>query len=150
MKSTGYKKIIIDFICILYIILFVYAGVSKVLDYENFRVQIGQSPLLSAFAGVLAWLVPATEIIISFLLLFSRTKVLALFSGYTLMIMFTAYIYILLNFSSYTPCSCGGILEKMGWNTHLLFNLFFVILAAIAIVLQSQIIPIKTHRNEKI
>lgn len=124
-----------DVAAYLFILLFVYAAVSKLLDYENFAVQIGQSPLLSAYAGLLAWLVPTLEIIISFLLIFKRLRLWSLFAAYVLMIMFTAYIFIMLNYSSFLPCSCGGILEKLDWTEHLIFNVGFVMLALIAMIL---------------
>jgi len=124
-----------DVAAYLFILLFVYAAVSKLLEYENFAVQIGQSPLLSAYAGLLAWLVPALEIIIAFLLIFRRLQFWSLFAAYVLMIMFTAYIFIMLNYSSFLPCSCGGILEKLDWTEHLIFNIGFVVLAFIAMIL---------------
>ena len=124
-----------DVAAYLFILLFVYAAVSKLLEYENFAVQIGQSPLLSAYAGLLAWLVPALEIIIAFLLIFKRLQFWSLFAAYVLMIMFTAYIFIMLNYSSFLPCSCGGILEKLDWTEHLIFNIGFVVLAFIAMIL---------------
>jgi hypothetical protein len=33
------------------IILFTYAAISKLIDFENFQTQLGQSPLLSAYAA---------------------------------------------------------------------------------------------------
>jgi len=48
------------------------------------------------------------------------------------MLMFTSYIIVILNYSSFVPCSCGGILEKIGWKEHLIFNIVFTILAATA------------------
>ncbi|MBC5862834.1 MauE/DoxX family redox-associated membrane protein [Flavobacterium turcicum] len=135
MKSrTTIKSIILETICLLYVLLFVYAAVSKLLDFENFEVQLGQSPLLSAFAGLIVWIAPLTELLISLLLLIKRFRLIGLFAAYSLMVMFTTYIYIILNYSSFIPCSCGGILEKMGWTEHLLFNLFFVIIALIGIL----------------
>ncbi len=41
----------------------------------------------------------------------------------------------ILNYSEFIPCSCGGILEKMDWKTHLIFNIATVIVAAFTIVL---------------
>lgn len=132
------KNTIIEFICLLFVLLFVYASTNKLLDYENFRVQLGQSPLLSAFAFWISWLVPLFELIISCLLIFRSTRMYGLLLAFNLMIMFTVYIFIILHYSSYVPCSCGGILEKMSWNAHMLFNFIFIALAVIAIVL---------HRN---
>jgi uncharacterized membrane protein YphA (DoxX/SURF4 family) len=143
LSSAQTNKIAV-FICYLYILLFTYAAVSKLLDFENFRVQLGQSPLLSAFAAVISRLVPMIELLIVVLLLSPRFRLTALFASFSLMLMFTAYIYIILNYSSFIPCSCGGILEKMGWNEHLLFNIIFIILAIIGILVLRNATP-KDH-----
>lgn len=54
------------------------------------------------------------------------------------MAMFTTYIFIILNFSTFVPCSCGGILEKMGWTEHLIFNISFLLLAVLGIFLSTE------------
>ncbi|WP_268225322.1 DoxX family protein [Sinomicrobium oceani] len=131
----SHKQYIVTVICLLYVLLFIYAAVSKLLDFENFRVQLGQSPMLSVYAGWIAWVIPSAEILIAALLLFYRTRLLGLLASFGLMVMFTTYIYITLNYSSFIPCSCGGILEKLGWTEHLVFNLFFVLIALVGISL---------------
>lgn len=120
-------------------LLFIYAAVSKLLDFENFQVQLGQSPLLSAFASWVSWTVILAELLISVLLIFRSTRLWGLVSAFNLMVMFTVYIFLILHYSSFVPCSCGGILEKMSWNAHLLFNLLFVVLAFIGATMQIQI-----------
>jgi uncharacterized membrane protein YphA (DoxX/SURF4 family) len=146
--NLRYKYIFIEVISFLYVVLFVYAAVSKLLDFENFRVQLGQSPLLSAFAGVIAWIVPALELFIALLIVSKRLRIIGLFGALGLMIMFTAYIFIILNYSSFVPCSCGGILEKLGWTEHLFFNLVFIMLAAAGILLLAVGVP-KVHLISK-
>lgn len=131
------RAIIIETVCLLYILLFVYATVSKLLDFQNFQIQIGQSPLLSAFATEVSIGVPVIEFILVLLLLLPKYRLYGLYGSFSLMTMFSAYIYIILNFSSFTPCSCGGILEQMSWNQHLVFNLVFVLISAIAVILLS-------------
>lgn len=116
-----------------FILLFIYAGVSKMLDFENFQVQIGQSPLMSAWAGFVSYAVIAAELLICGLLVYRGTQPAGLYASYALMVAFTVYIYLILNFSDFVPCSCGGILEEMGWTEHLLFNMACVVLAAAAI-----------------
>ncbi|MFV8326856.1 MauE/DoxX family redox-associated membrane protein [Flavobacterium sp. ZS1P14] len=133
--NTQIQNLFLEFICLLYILLFVYAAASKLLDFENFQVQLGQSPMLSAFTGFVSWAVPIIELLIVALLLFPRLRFFALFVAFSLMVMFTSYIIIILNFSSFIPCSCGGILEKMSWTQHLVFNSVFVLLAAAGILL---------------
>ncbi len=129
------KRGLIQFVVFAYVILFIYAAISKLLDFETFTVQLSQSPLLSAYAGIIAWLIPGIEIVIALLLVVPKFRVLALYAAFTLMVMFTIYIYIILNFSDFIPCSCGGVLEKLGWTEHLIFNIVFIVLAAVAILL---------------
>jgi len=131
--STQTRNNIVGIICYIYVLLFIYAATSKFLDFENFRIQLGQSPLLSAFAVWISVAVPVSEIIIAILLLIPKFRFLGLFAAYSLMVMFTAYIYIILNYSSFIPCSCGGVLEKMGWTEHIVFNLIFIVIAAIGV-----------------
>lgn len=134
---SKYKNVLLEVICILYILLFVYAAVNKFLVFDEFVIQIGQSPVLTAYAGWVAWVVPSLEILISLMLVIPRFRLLALYAAFTLMVMFTAYIFIILNFSDHIPCSCGGVLEKLGWTEHLIFNIAFVILAFIGIIIMS-------------
>ena len=132
------RKALIEAISLLYVLLFIYAATSKLFDFQNFQVQVGQSPMLSIFAD---WISPSLiciEFLIAVMLLNRRTKMTALFFSLGLMTMFTAYIFILLHYSSFVPCSCGGVLEKMSWNTHLIFNIFFVVLAVYAILLNAK------------
>jgi hypothetical protein len=129
------KSIIIESICLLYVLLFVYAALSKLIDFENFRVQLGQSPLLSAFAGWVSSLVLLSEFLISILLFVPKIRIIALYLAVGLMTMFTTYIIIILNYSSFIPCSCGGILEKLGWREHLIFNCVFILIGIIALLL---------------
>lgn len=137
MKRELIKSNIIYIVALLHIVLFTYAAVSKILDFQNFQIQIGQSPLLSAFAAWVSYGVPILEIGLVLLLLLPKYRWIGLYGSFLLMVMFSAYIFIILNYSSFVPCSCGGILEKMTWNEHLIFNLAFVLLGAVAIVLLS-------------
>lgn len=136
--NMGLRKNIVEGICLLYLLLFVYAAVSKLLDYHDFSIKLGQSPLLSAFAGYVAVGVPLLELIISLLLCFARWRFIGLFASFCLMVAFTTYIVIILNFSSYVPCSCGGILQDLGWTDHLIFNVVFVLLAVIGLLLSER------------
>lgn len=121
-------------ISVLCAILFIYAATSKLWDVQQFQVQLGQSPILTAYAEWVAWAVPLTEYVLALLLLMDRFRLYALYATLGLMVMFTTYIVLVLNFSDYVPCSCGGVLENLGWTEHITFNLFFVILTIIAII----------------
>lgn len=118
--------------------LFVYAAVSKLLDFETFETQLGQSPLLSAYAKPVAFGVPLFELIIAFFLMYKPFRMIALFGFLGMMVMFTTYIIVVLIFSPYIPCSCGGVLEALGWKEHLIFNSLFIGVALIGIFVEKE------------
>src|SRR5690606_26327882 len=97
--SIRYRALLVEIISLLFVILFVYAAVSKLLDSEVFTGQLAQSPLFSAFAYPIALLVPTVEICIAVLLMIARFRYFALFAAFLLTVMPTAYILIILNFS---------------------------------------------------
>jgi uncharacterized membrane protein YphA (DoxX/SURF4 family) len=125
-------------IAVFFVLLFVYAGVSKMLDFENFQVQLAQSPLLSAWAGLVSYAVIIMELVVVLLLCFDRTRLPGLHASFGLMVAFTVYITLILNYSDFVPCSCGGVLEKMTWDQHLIFNIICVLLALTAIILMEK------------
>ncbi|UKB78596.1 DoxX family protein [Chryseobacterium sp. MEBOG07] len=121
-----------------FVLLFCYAGISKMLDFENFQVQLAQSPLLSAFAGLISYSVIIVELIIVLLLCIKSTRLIGLYLSLGIMISFTVYIYLILNYSDFVPCSCGGILEKLGWTEHMIFNIVCVLIAFAGIYILEQ------------
>lgn len=137
MKNDTIRKVAIEIFAFLFILLFAYAAFAKLVDYEKFRVQLGQSPLLTAFAGWVAWCIPVVELIVCVKLATPRLRLIGFYSFYGMMVMFTAYIIAILQFSDYIPCSCGGVLKDLSWGQHLVFNISFIVLAMAAIMLYS-------------
>lgn len=133
--ASAFKSNFIYAATLLYIVLFTYSALSKLLDFQNFQAQLGQSPLLSPYATLVSFAVPIIELVLVMVLAAPYSRITGLYVSCCLMIMFTTYIIIILHFSSFIPCSCGGILEKLGWTEHLVFNIAFIVLAMLAIVL---------------
>lgn len=129
------QNVFLEMVCFLYIILFTYAAISKLIDFENFQTQLGQSPLLSAYAASISFLVIFAELGLVLALFLRVSRIKALYLSVGLMTVFTSYIILILNFSSFIPCSCGGILEKLGWTEHLIFNLFFIFIGSCSLLL---------------
>lgn len=138
LKSDKTKKVALEIICFLFILLFTYAAVMKLIDVQKFTVQIGQSPLLTDFARVVAWVIPISELLIAGMLAITRFRLVGLYASFSLMVMFTAYIIAILTIDENIPCSCGGVLESMGWTEHLIFNIGFVILGLGGILLHTK------------
>lgn len=131
------RKLATEIISLLFIFLFVYAGLSKLMDVEKFRIEIGQSPLLTKMASFIAWFIPLSEIAVTVLLAIPRFRMIGLLASFGLMVLFSSYIVAILGFSENIPCSCGGVLASLGWTEHLIFNGVFVVLAAAGILFSS-------------
>jgi len=145
--SIQTRNNIVSIICYLYVVLFTYAATSKFLDYENFRIQLGQSPILTNFTGIIAYGIPAIELLIAITLTINKLRTIALYASLGLMTAFSMYIITILKLSDFVPCSCGGILERMGWTEHLIFNLVFVALGIIGIILIGQDLKKTSNSN---
>lgn len=52
------------------------------------------------------------------------------------MVIFTAYIVVILQFSEEIPCACGGVLQSLGWKEHLIFNIVFSLIALTGVLLE--------------
>lgn len=129
------KTVIVEMGSAFFIFLFIYASLSKVQEFEKFSIELQKSPVLSYFSGFISVAVPTSELIITGLLLIKNCQLVALYFSFSLMTMFTTYIVGILSFSSYIPCSCGGILQSMTWSQHLVFNLLIVLIAGAAILI---------------
>ena len=131
------RKLVIEILASLLILLFVYASVSKWLDFNTFIGQMDNQPFPNWMTPALVWIIPCSEILISLLLMFSKTQQLGFYAAFVLMLLFTLYTaLVLLNVFGRVPCSCGGIIEKLNWKQHLVFNLFFASVAFTGIVLK--------------
>ncbi len=129
------RVVIIETVRFLFIVLFLYAAGTKLTDYDRFIVQVGKSPLLTSYADYIAWMIPCNEIVVAVLLILPRTRLLGMHAAFGLMAMFTFYIAAILSFSEELPCSCGGVLNSLGWKEHLVFNIVFTSLSIAGIIL---------------
>lgn len=138
---------IVETICYLYSILFLYTASSKLMGLSDFKFQMGRSEILGPFAEWIGWMVPLLEIVLAILLLTKVYRMVALYGSLILITFFTGYIAWMLRFSDHIPCSCGGVISSMGWETHLVFNACWMVLALIGIVLMENKGKKSTSKN---
>ena len=131
------RQILIECISALLILLFLYASMSKFMDFYTFTGEMLNQPLPHYLTRFLIWFIPITEIVLCLLLLFERTRLLGLYGSLGFMSLFTIYsIIIVLNFFGRIPCSCGGVIKRLTWRQHIILNLFFVAVSISGIILQ--------------
>jgi hypothetical protein len=133
------RKIIIEIISSLLILLFLYASVSKWLAFKTFIGEMNNQPFPNWMTPYLVWSIPIIEVLIAVALIFEKTRVPALYASFVLMTAFTIYtVAVLLHAFKYVPCSCGGVIKKLTWPQHLVFNLFFVVISLLGVWLKKR------------
>ncbi|MGE7774699.1 MauE/DoxX family redox-associated membrane protein [Chitinophaga sp. NPDC101104] len=128
-------NVVLEILITLLVILWFYTSISKLYEYNKFRTQLGQSPFIESIAGFVSYSLPISELLLGILLVFQRTRKIGLYGSFFLMLLFTGYIYIMLYYAYDLPCSCGGVLAKMNWDTHLYFNLIYTVIALVGILM---------------
>jgi putative oxidoreductase len=127
------RNTLTEIIAALFILLFVYTATSKLFEFSSFRYVLSKSPMIGNKAPFLAWALPLLEFGISLLLFIPRTRRQGLWGSLVLMTLFTGYLSYMIYFTPDRPCNCGGVLKQMTWNQHLIFNIFFVLLAVLGL-----------------
>jgi len=139
VMKTGRKRIRIGYcLAAMLAMLFTYASVSKLSDYERSKKEMLNQVFPKPVALHLSWMVPVAELITTGLLLFKATRLHGFYCSLLLMFSFSVYIAIAMTGGfAKIPCSCGGILKHMGYGSHLVFNLFFTAAALAGIILDN-------------
>lgn len=124
------KEITLTSINFLLIFLWTYAAASKLFNYEQSRMQMMNQIFPAIINQILLWAVPVSELLIAGLLLFTRWRKLGLLLSSVLLVLFSIYIILVMNNAfARIPCSCGGIISKLSWGQHLVFNGLFLTLS---------------------
>ncbi|UGU15739.1 hypothetical protein LS482_18915 [Sinomicrobium kalidii] len=132
-----YRKIFMEIIAFLLVILFMYTGMTKLLDHTQFYYSLINSPLFEdkSLISFISSFIPIVEIIIALCIAFPKTRLKGLYGAFILMCLFTVYVGGILVFSPNRPCSCGGVISSLDWGEHLIFNVCFTLLALTGILL---------------
>ncbi len=115
------------------VLVFSYTAANKIVDWQQFKVALNKSPYLHDWVTILQILIPLSELGIVLLILVPRTMLFGMYAAFFLMAVFSCYVFVMLRYSYFLPCSCGGIISAMNWNQHLAFNLVMTIMIAAAI-----------------
>lgn len=132
------KSYIVLTVTIFFVVLFSYASISKLLDFEKFQSQIASTISPLSYAPLISSALIFSELLTALLLSLHQARLIGLYMCLGLMGIFTGYIYTILNYSQIVPCSCGGILQNMDWWTHLYFNIGCIIVLVIAIACEKK------------
>ena len=129
-------KLLTEMLSALLLFLFVYTATTKLADWQRFRAALLSSPLLTNYASLLAWLVPAAEIGVATLLLHSRLRLQGLIGALILLVLFTGYTGYMLLTEAHLPCTCGGVFAFLSWPQHFILNCFLTGATTTGVILE--------------
>lgn len=128
----------------LYVILFGYTGVTKLITVREFGGAMWKVEFLRPYVKFLMYFIPSLELFIAVLLCatsvtIKKTKIptrkIGLYLSAILMFSFSVYVGVIIAvYNSHLPCSCGGVMKALSWHQHLYFNISFFVLSVAAIV----------------
>jgi hypothetical protein len=133
------RSTIVETVVFLFVILFLYTGISKIMDYTLFKEQLAESPILGFAASTVARWLPVMEFLLVVLLVVPRWRLKGLYLSTALMTAFTIYIIVLMSIADHLPCSCGGVLAQLSWGQHIIFNSVFIALGVIGVIVEKKI-----------
>lgn len=142
------KNLIIEVIGAIFILIFAYTGVSKLIDLANFQSVLSKSPIIGDYNILVSWTIPLVEFAVCLLLLVPRFRKIGLYASLILMASFTIYIAYMLIYIPNLPCTCGGIISKMTWTQHLIFNISLVLISILGIWLSTKRARELTSHNQ--
>lgn len=133
------RKLIIYVSASLLVLLFIVTGLEKIVKFQDFSEKMSSQVFGKELLPLLTVVIPTAEVTCSVLLVIHKSRLFGFISATLLLTIFTVYIIlVLLHVFSRYPCPCGGPLEKLTWAEHLMFNLSFLLISTIGLVLTIQ------------
>ncbi len=118
------------------VILFTYLGTNRLAFRESFAFNLLNSPILPISrpdAILISWLIPLLELTTAILLIWPRSQFIGLNFSVFLLGVYSCYVLGILYLASYTPCSCGGILDFLSWQQQLWISFICLAIAALSL-----------------
>lgn len=129
--SARFRIVFVEVVSAFLTLLFVYTGISKLIDHASFQATIKGLPIFSSLSEIISVFIPAFELVVALLIVIRKYRQKGLLLAFAIMVVFTLYVGYVLLFESKLPCSCGGVLKVMSWKEHFLFNVSVSILSLV-------------------
>ncbi len=108
------------------IFFFSYTSSNKLINLDSFETNLIKTTIFNVkFAREFAIIIISLEISIVLFLIYNRKKGLIIFA--ITIIVFTIYITILRFMGLYEVCGCGGVLNGLKFQYHLVINIYLII-----------------------
>ncbi|SMD08491.1 MauE/DoxX family redox-associated membrane protein [Pedobacter nyackensis] len=119
---------------VVFILFWLFSAGSKLYDFNTFKGEMNNQVFSASISNALAYTLPAVEITIAALLVYSTTRFTGMILSCSMMLIYTTYVGLaLLDVYNRIPCNCAGLLGS--WEANLILNLFVTAVAATGLIL---------------
>ncbi|QEM03720.1 hypothetical protein DIU31_009420 [Mucilaginibacter rubeus] len=133
-----------ELIVLLLALLFLYTAFSKLIDMRHWIRAIHNQVFPKSVDPFLVVLVPIVEIVVGVALLIPKWRRFGFTGSMILLSGFSIYILLgILHAFKRVPCGCAGVFQAMSWPVHLVFNVVFLSLTIIGLILNRKADHIK-------
>ncbi len=144
-SNSKYVFIYLEAVTAIFIILWIYTGISKLIDWRSVSLQMMTNPIFKGMPKLATFGGPVLELCLAILLVFKRTRLLGFYLSFVLMSFFTFYVSYLMIYLPTLPCSCGGVISSLNWTQHLVMNILLTIISVSAIILYRKRKAVNSH-----
>lgn len=131
-KPYRIRPYISEACALLLCLLFAYTAISKVYDWQGTKGGLYNQVFPDWMATALLYGLPPVELITAVMLISNPFRKTGFLISIILLTAFSIYIGIVMTgIFGRIPCSCGGVINSLGWGDHLVFNLVFLGIAVI-------------------
>jgi hypothetical protein len=127
-----------DLFILLIVIIYTYSFMEKVLDHDQFTMNLLSSPLISdKYVGLLRYAVPAAELMVLIGVFFFTKRTITYHYTFFLSAVFTAYYVFFFLLTRNSKCGCGKLIESLGFLPHLLLINLPLVLCSLFLIFYS-------------
>jgi len=129
--KADFRTTVVRILALALACMLLYTATKKVMDLQAFAAHIEVLPYMRTWITyVLSAVVILLEYGLGLMLLYQPMRRSLYLGVIGLMLIYTAYIYAILNYALKLPCSCQGAFKSMTWEQHYLVN---AVMAAVAV-----------------
>jgi len=142
LKKINIKQIS-TVIAYVFIILFIYAALRKIVDHKMYYNEISyfpllvknsEFPLIHKIGGWAFWLISFSEITAAVMLSNNKWRKIGFSLSFFLIVIITFYLLLIINFSKLIPFYFGAILPNVPIYGHILFNTTLILMLLVPIM----------------
>ncbi|NGM62677.1 hypothetical protein G5B30_12200 [Sphingobacterium sp. SGG-5] len=132
-------KYLLNIITIALLLLWIPVATEKLIDFTTFKHTLLRQPLPHGLTYMAIYTLPALEVLVVVMLVSPRWRQWGFLLSAILMALFTVYIGLaLLGTWDRLPCACGSVISGMSWTQHFWFNLLFLGISVVGLLVKKR------------